>query len=163
MPLAGGTDVIVQGRLQNEPRSLVNIAKLPELCQIERCGKEWHIGSGVCFNHLTEHPDIKQLYPLLAEACHTIGSHQIRNRATVGGNIVNAAPCADSVPPLVIYDAKVVLQNKAGTRELPISEFITGGYRTELQPGELLTKVILANTARLKDWLHPAIPPARQT
>lgn len=142
-PLAGGTDVIVQGRLQNEPRTLVNIASLSELREIERVKGEWHIGAGVCFNRVTEHPEIKQHYPLLTQACHTIGSHQIRNRATIGGNIVNAAPCADSVPPLVTYEAKVVLQSKDTTRTLPIGEFITGGYRTELKAGELLTKVIL--------------------
>jgi CO/xanthine dehydrogenase FAD-binding subunit len=103
---------------------------------------------------LVEHSAIAENFPLLATACHTIGSHQIRNRATIGGNIVNAAPCADSVPPLIIYDAEVELRMASSslseganegviTRRMPLCEFITGGYRTELQTGELLTKVIL--------------------
>ncbi|WP_036819723.1 FAD binding domain-containing protein, partial [Photobacterium sanctipauli] len=154
-PLAGGTDVLVQGRLQNSAKALVNIARLQELCFIEQQGNEVVIGGGVHFNKLTEHPLIKAHFPLLAQACHTIGSHQIRNRATIGGNIVNAAPCADSVPPLVIYGAKVELQSANTTRSLDLSSFITGGYRTELQAGELLTKVILpipAKAAQVEEY-----------
>ncbi|RWX56919.1 molybdopterin cofactor-binding domain-containing protein [Photobacterium chitinilyticum] len=141
--LAGGTDILVQGRLQNTPRKLVNIAGLEALCNIEETDREVIIGGGICFNRLTEHPALRTHFPLLTEACHTIGSNQIRNRATIGGNIVNAAPCADSVPPLVVYGAEVELRNINTTRRLPLSQFITGGYRTELQPGEVLTRVFI--------------------
>ncbi|WP_064605051.1 molybdopterin cofactor-binding domain-containing protein [Photobacterium sp. J15] len=143
MALAGGTDVLVQGRLQNSPRTLINIAGLTELCGIEETDSHVIIGSGVNFNRLTEHPAVQDAFPLLATACHTIGSNQIRNRATIGGNIVNAAPCADSVPPLVAYGADVELRLVDTTRRISLSEFITGGYRTELQQGELLTRVFI--------------------
>ena len=141
--IAGGTDVIVQGRIQSGDRTLVNIAGLKELCDITEDNQTITIGSGVTFNRLVAHPVIAECFPLLAEACHTVGSNQIRNRATIGGNIVNAAPCADSVPPLIIYDAKVELQSASNTRLLSLNEFIKGGYNTCLEAGELLTKVIL--------------------
>jgi CO/xanthine dehydrogenase FAD-binding subunit len=141
--VAGGTDVVVQGRMKSTAQNLVNIAKLPELCHIEERDGSVVIGGGVWFNKLTEHPLVQARYPLLFQACHSVGSHQIRNRATLGGNMVNAAPCADSVPPLIAYGADVVLQSAAGKRRMPVADFITNGYETKLQKGELLVEVIL--------------------
>lgn len=142
-PLAGGTDVLVQARLSTTPLPLVDISGLTDLQHIESCDEGIAIGAGVCFSDLTADKRIQALYPLLVTACNTIGSLQLRNRATLGGNIVNAAPCADSVPPLIVYDAIVVLQSQQGQRRMPLADFITAGYRTQLQPDELLTKVIL--------------------
>ena len=142
-PVAGGTDILVQARLMNTPVSLVDISGIKELQRIEPCAEGLSVGAGVCFSDLTAHPRIQQLYPLLVTACNTIGSLQLRNRATLGGNIVNAAPCADSMPPLIVYDATVVLQSHQGKRHLPLAEFVTAGYRTQLQPDELVTAIIL--------------------
>ncbi|UJF17686.1 molybdopterin-dependent oxidoreductase [Vibrio sp. SS-MA-C1-2] len=145
--IAGGTDVLVQGRLENKPQSLINIAGMKELTQITETAEAIIIGSGVVFNKLTDHPSIQECFPLLATACHTVGSNQIRNRATVGGNIVNAAPCADSVPPLVIYGSEVELTRfnlstqAIESRWLALDDFIIGGYRTLLQQDEILTAV----------------------
>lgn len=141
--IAGGTDVVVQGRLKTKAQKLINIANLPGLTHIEERDGHVVIGGGVNFNKLTDHPLVKERYPLLAEACHTVGSNQIRNRATIGGNIVNAAPCADSVPPLIAHDAEVVLQSVRGQRRMALADFITGGYQTKLEDGELLVEVIL--------------------
>lgn len=143
MPLAGGTDALVQARMKTQPQRLVNIAGLSELRQIVDCEGGLHIGAGVCFSDLVAHPLVQERYPLLVTACKTIGSLQLRNRATLGGNIINAAPCADSVPPLVIHDAEVVLKNASRTRCMPLSEFIISGYKTQLQADELMVKVIL--------------------
>lgn len=142
-PIAGGTDVLVQARLSTVPLPLVDISGLKELQRIALCDEGVTIGAGVCFSDLTADQRLQEHYPLLITACNTIGSLQLRNRATLGGNIVNAAPCADSVPPLIIYDAIVVLQSQQAQRRMPLSDFITAGYRTRLQPGELLTAVIL--------------------
>ncbi len=142
-PLAGGTDILVQARLSSEPQQLVDISGLAELKQIRMEADQVRIGAGVCFTDLVDHSGLAELYPLLVEACQTVGSLQLRNRATVGGNIVNAAPCADSVPPLVLSDARVRLQSVAGERELALGEFIRSGYSTALQAGELLTEIIL--------------------
>lgn len=144
-PVAGGTDVLVQARLSNDPVALVDISGIPALkALVETAEGGVAIGAGVCFSDLTASPLVQKKYPLLVTACDTIGSLQLRNRATLGGNIVNAAPCADSVPPLIIYDAEVELQSQQrGIRRVPLSEFITAGYRTQLQPDELLIAVIL--------------------
>ena len=141
--LAGGTDVIVQGRLKTKAQTLVNIGHLPELTRIEMRDGNLHIGGAVVFSDLAFHPLLTEGYPILAEASNTVGSMQIRNRATIGGNIVNAAPCADSVPPLIAYGAEVVLQSVNGTRRMPLAYFITSGYRTQLATGELLVDIIL--------------------
>ncbi|WP_025823214.1 molybdopterin cofactor-binding domain-containing protein [Shewanella marina] len=150
--ISGGTDVLVQGRIRNKPQTLVNISGLAGLCDINETADTIEIGSGVNFNRIVEHPAVAEYLPLLANACHTIGSNQIRNRATFGGNIVNAAPCADSVPPAIIYDAEVELmlatEGAFKQRRLPLSEFIKGGYSTDLQAGELLTKIIIPKPNR---------------
>ena len=141
--VAGGTDVVVQGRMKTRAQDLVNIAALPGLCHIEERDGSLVIGGGVCFNPLTEHPLVRSRYPLLAQACHMIGSNQIRNRATIAGNIVNAAPCADSVPPLIAYGADVVLQSISGKRRMPVADFILSGYETQIERGELLIEIVL--------------------
>lgn len=143
MAIAGGTDQLVQARMQASNLKLVNISDLKELSQIVENDGGLVIGAAVCFSDLVAHPAVRERYPVLVTACRTIGSLQLRNRATIGGNIVNAAPCADSVPPLVILDAEVELQSAAGVRYLPLSHFIEAGYRTALQPGELLTRVLI--------------------
>ncbi|MGQ3904763.1 molybdopterin cofactor-binding domain-containing protein [Mixta calida] len=144
-PIAGGTDILVQARLTRSPMPLVDISALNSLKNIVATeGGGVKIGAGVCFSDLTVHPLIRDSYPLLVTACNTIGSLQLRNRATIGGNIVNAAPCADSVPPLIIYDAEVEIQSqKRPLRRIPLSEFIISGYRTQLAADELLVAVTL--------------------
>ncbi|MBL4831223.1 MAG: molybdopterin-dependent oxidoreductase [Aliivibrio sp.] len=142
-PIAGGTDVLVQARLHTEEKTLVNIAKLEGLCEIVETESDVIIGSGVNFNALVKHPAVQRYFKLLATTAHTIGSNQIRNRATVGGNIVNAAPCADSLPPLIAYNAVVELRSANSVRKMPITDFITGTYRTALEKGELLTRIFI--------------------
>ncbi|OSM95679.1 molybdopterin cofactor-binding domain-containing protein [Lonsdalea populi] len=141
--LAGGTDVLVQARQKTTPARLVDISGLRELRGITEEGEGVSIGAGTCFTDLTSDARLMRDYPLLVTACRTIGSLQLRNRATVGGNIVNAAPCADSVPPLMIYRAEVELRSAAASRRVPLDAFITGGYRTQLRAGELVTRIIL--------------------
>lgn len=141
--IAGGTDVIVQGRLQTQPMNLVDISHLPELSQITEHDGALVIGAAVTFRRIVEHPSVLERYPLLAKACKTVGSNQIRNRATIGGNMVNAAPCGDSLPPAIIYDAEIELQSLSGRRRMPLSEFLLSGYKTQRRPDELLTCVIL--------------------
>lgn len=154
MAIAGGTDVLVQARMTTSPQVLVDISRLAALKGIDLCQDGMHLGAGVCFTDLVAHPQIQHAYPLLVTACKTIGSLQLRNRATLGGNIINAAPCADSVPPLIIYDADVVLQSLRGERRIPLSEFITAGYKTQLANDELMVKLILPAPPVLKVQNH---------
>jgi CO/xanthine dehydrogenase Mo-binding subunit/CO/xanthine dehydrogenase FAD-binding subunit len=142
-PLAGGTDVIVQARKSNKPIKLMYIAKIEELGKIEFSGTGCKIGAAVTFSQILENKKLQKHLPLLIKACSLIGSTQIRNRATIGGNIVNAAPCADSVPPLIAYGAKLKLQSAQNTREMLLADFIKGSYNTQLLPDELLTHIIV--------------------
>lgn len=148
--IAGGTDILVQARMKTAPLHLVNIADLAELKQIEEHGSELHIGAGLCFTDLVADKRVQERYPLLVTACKTIGSLQLRNRATLGGNINNAAPCADSVPPLIIHDAVVVLKSVRGERKMALSEFIVAGYKTQLADDELLVKLVLPRPSERK-------------
>lgn len=143
--IAGGTDVIVQGRMQTRAMKLVDISRLSELRQVTEDAHthEISIGAAVTFNRITEHPLLRERYPLLVQACHTVGSHQIRNRATIGGNIVNAAPCGDSIPPAILYDGSIELQSHRGVRRMSLGEFLISGYKTQREPDELLTRLIL--------------------
>jgi CO/xanthine dehydrogenase FAD-binding subunit len=101
------------------------------------------IGAAVSMNRIIENRVIAKRYPLLVKACSVIGSTQIRNIATVGGNIVNSAPCADSVPPLLVYNARVRLLSKKGPKEILLSEFIDDAYKVNLQRKEILSEIIL--------------------
>ena len=136
--LAGGTDVVVQGRLQQEPLKLINIHGLKELQGIKEQGNSIRIGAGVTFTEIVNSALLNDKYPLLIQACVTIGSQQIRNRATLGGNIANCAPCADSIPPLILYGTTVELQSKTGSRTIALDDFITRGYKNITELDEII-------------------------
>jgi len=139
-PLAGGTDLMVYLRLEKPWFDrLVDISQIPELKVIEQQNGQVKIGSGVTFTQAAQSEPLRQVAPLLVDACQSVGSLQIRNLGTLGGNVVNAAACADSLPPLVCLGAVAHLQNADGERRLPVNEFVTGPNRTSLQAGELLT------------------------
>lgn len=138
--IAGGTDVIPQMR-HTQPRQLLDISKL-QLNFIKENDSTIEIGAAVTHTQLHTNPLIQQYLPLLSTACGLVGSWQIRNRGTVGGNIVNASPCADSAPPLLIYNAKVVLLSGQGQRSVNLSEFIKKPYITDITSKELLHSLV---------------------
>jgi CO/xanthine dehydrogenase FAD-binding subunit len=141
-PLAGGTDILLQ--LRHEPHycdRLVDISQLPDLHRIvERDG--WvHIGAAATFTEVMENPVIRATAPVLTQACATVGAVQIRNMGTLGGNVANAAACADSLPALVCLDATARILTPEGKQEIPVSQFVTGPNRTSLPPGGLLVSL----------------------
>ncbi|MDD5014554.1 MAG: FAD binding domain-containing protein [Atribacterota bacterium] len=143
--LAGGTDLLVN-LYKESPRLpdfdyLLDISNILELKNINLISKFVEIGPLVTHSRLIHEPLIKNNFPVLTEAAYTIGSTQIRNRGTIGGNIVNASPAADLLPPLIALRAKVELTSGKGKRLLPLEEFLTGPYKTKLQANELLTKI----------------------
>jgi len=145
--IAGGTD-IVPGFQQEASRFkdiklLIDIHGLKELKIIKKENNHVIIGAGVTFSQLIKHPLIKGLYPLLAKAAGSIGSVQIRNRATIAGNFVNNAPCADSVAPLLVYDAEIQIQSSNKKRKVSLEDFLLKAYKTQLQPDEIVTRVVL--------------------
>lgn len=142
-PIAGGTELMVAlntGRLAS--RSLLSLHKLQELRFIDNQPDRITIGSGTTFTDLRRDPAIAQHLPLLARAASWTGSIANQNRGTLGGNIVNASPAADSSPALLVYDAELALVSTSGTRTLPYTDFHLGYKHTELRPDELVHSVL---------------------
>jgi xanthine dehydrogenase FAD-binding subunit len=146
-PIAGGTDFI-PGLHQNSQRfnriiKLIDISSLTELRQINKIKTDLSIGAAVTFSEIEKDKSIPKQYPLLTKAVSTIGSRQIRNRATIAGNFVNNAPCADSVPALLVYEAKIKIRTADKSRIIGLEEFLIKPYQTQLLPGELVTEILL--------------------
>ena len=143
-PIAGGTELMVQfgaGRLQ--AHRLVDIFGLAELTAITLAQDEITIGAGVTYTTLRQHPDLAKEFPLLARAASWTGAIANQNRGTLGGNLVNGSPAADSPPALLAYDADVSLISTRGTRRLPYAQFHTGYKKNVLAPDELILAVHL--------------------
>lgn len=143
--IAGGTDLVIQmrrGRLA--PEHLIDIGALTDLAGITIGNGHCRLGALAAFRSIERHPDLQGPLRALIEAAAVIGGVQVRNAATVGGNLVNASPAADFVVPLLALDAQVELASTAGERHQPLDGFITGPGRTALRPGELLSAVVFA-------------------
>lgn len=143
--LAGGTDLLVNLH-KASPRLkpfeiLLDISHISELNFIKETNHSLEIGPLVTHSDLMSEPVIKQYGHLLVQAAQTIGSTQIRNRGTIGGNIVNASPAADLIPPLIALRAEVECTSLRGKRRISLEEFLTGPYQTKLLPGEILTRI----------------------
>jgi OHCU decarboxylase len=145
LPIAGGTDVMVQyaaGRLA--ARKLVSIWNLPELRRIEVATDEIRIGAGCTYTDLRGHEMVGREFGLLSSAAAWTGGIANQNRGTIGGNIVNASPAADSLPALLVYDAELILVSLRGERRLPYASFHTGYKKTLLAPDELIQAIRLS-------------------
>ena len=143
--LCGGTDLIVGLRKGKFHAPLViDIKRVAELeSGIERRASSVRIGATAVLTSLIEDDLIGHDFPALVEAASVVGSIQIRNRATLAGNICNASPAADTVPPLLVYGAVVELTSSAGTRRVSLDEFLTGPGRTVLGSGEIVSAIEL--------------------
>src|ERR1700723_3094532 len=144
LPIAGGTDVMVQyaaGKLA--ARKLVSIWNLPELRQIEATANEIRIGAGCTYSDLRRNEIVRREFPLLYSASGWTGGIANQNRGTIGGNIVNASPAADSLPALLVYDAELILVSVRGERRLAYTGFHTGYKKTLLASNELVQAICL--------------------
>jgi CO/xanthine dehydrogenase FAD-binding subunit len=142
VPIAGGTNLTVDMRSgRHHPKVLVAVDRLTELKGIHRDNGNIAVGSGTCIADLLNEPLISQHAPALVQAARVFANPLIRNRATVGGNLSDASPAADSAPPLLIADAEVELMSQAGSRRVPLAEFFIGVRKTQLKPGELIKTV----------------------
>jgi CO/xanthine dehydrogenase FAD-binding subunit len=141
--LAGGTDLIVQMKQgRTAVTSVVDVKRLPELNRLEWTKADGlNIGAAVSLSRLLEFPALSAQYPLLYQACSLIGSNQIKNRATLGGNLCNAAPSADSAPALLCLGATVVATAGGRIRRVPLAEFFRAPGLTALSRGEILREV----------------------
>jgi CO/xanthine dehydrogenase FAD-binding subunit len=144
LPIAGGTDVMVQYAAGKLPaRKLVSIWNLPELRGIEVMAGEIRIGAGCTYSDLRRHEVVEREFPLLRSASRWTGGVANQNRGTIGGNIVNASPAADSLPALLVYGAELILVSVRGERRLPYISFHTGYKKTLLATDELVQAVCL--------------------
>jgi CO/xanthine dehydrogenase FAD-binding subunit len=142
MLIAGGTDVMVQLKTQSiNPKIIIDLGALEKLKGIHQKNGWIEIGAGVTFTELVQSLLINEHAAALAQAAHAVGSPQIRNRGTIGGNIVNASPAADTVTALVALDAEVQICSARGERSLLISELLCGVGKTTLLPGEIVTMI----------------------
>ena len=137
--IAGGTDLMVGHR---PPERLISLRAIPGLAGIE-FDETTRIGALTPISDLLEHEGIAVRFPAIRRACHLFASVQIRNAATVGGNLCNASPAADLGPPLLIHGARVRLSAPRGTREVALEEFLLGPGQTCMEDDELLTEVFL--------------------
>ena len=142
--VAGGTDLMVRIRARTErPGSLVSLRSIESLRGIEVGEESARIGAGVTVGELTCHPGLARLAPVLVQAARRLGSPQIRNAATIGGNLCNAAPSADTALPLLVLEARLLLRSPGGVREVPADQFFKGPGQTCLAPDEILEAVEL--------------------
>ena len=155
LPIAGGTDVMVQYAAGKLPaRKLISIWNLPELRAIEISPEEIRIGAGCSYTKLREHNVIAQEFPLLASAARWTGGIANQNRGTLGGNIVNASPAADSLPALMVYEAELILVSRRGERRVPYVDFHTDYKKMKLAPDELIRAICLGRG--FSNYLHYA-------
>jgi carbon-monoxide dehydrogenase medium subunit len=137
--LAGGTDLLVKLRAgMVTPRVVVDLKNLPRMRGIEKDAKGWRIGAATSCAEIGEHAALAAAWPGVVEALQLIGSTQIQGRATLGGNLCNASPAADSVPALIAAGALCEVVGVKGQREVPVEDFITGPGRNSLARGEFV-------------------------
>jgi len=143
--LNGGTDLIVEMRDKIiQPEYLVDIKAIPQLNRITYNKQDGlNIGATVTLNEISNSKVVQTHYPILVKACKTVGSYQVRNRATLAGNICNASPAADTAPPLLVLEAKVNIIGPTGEKIVPINQFFTGVKKNILKKGEIVTSITI--------------------
>jgi CO/xanthine dehydrogenase FAD-binding subunit len=142
LPIAGGTDVMVELNFDHgRPEAILDLTRAAELAAWDRDDGRLRVGAGVTYTRAID--ELAVAMPGLALAARTVGSPQIRNRGTIGGNLGSASPAGDCHPPLLAGGAEVELVSAAGSRRLPVEEFFTGPKRSALRPDELIAAVHL--------------------
>jgi CO/xanthine dehydrogenase FAD-binding subunit len=142
---AGGTDLLIGwDKKKFLLSSILDLSKIKDLRSIrQEADGSWIIGAMATMHQLEEHAELKSIYPFLPNAASRLGSWQIRNSATAGGNVCNAAPSAEIVPSLMALDSRVKLAGPEGSRTIALADFATGPGKNCLKKGELLTEIII--------------------
>ncbi|MBI4676952.1 MAG: xanthine dehydrogenase family protein subunit M [Elusimicrobia bacterium] len=154
VPIAGGTDFMVAWNmgLLNE-KSVLDLSGIREWTRVEETPSGLRAGALATHAELRDHPVVRRRFPLLAQACASVGSVQIQNRGTIGGNIANASPAGDTFPALAVYDARVSVAGRDGMRSIPFVDSFAGVKKTILGQAELISAV---------DIPFPSAKPDRQ-
>ncbi len=140
--IAGGTDLVIGLRNEDQnPQLIIDVTRIEELRKIEEKNGTISVGAAVTHSEIASSLLIKKYAKVLCDAASEIGSPQIRNLGTIGGNIVNASPAADTLPPLMVLNAIGKVVSKEGEKQVPIYQLFKGPYETNLKPHELLVQV----------------------
>jgi CO/xanthine dehydrogenase FAD-binding subunit len=152
-PVQGGTDVLVELNFDRlRPPAILNLNEVEELRGWRRENRTLVLGAALTYTEAME-SELAELLPALAEASRTVGSPQIRNRGTIGGNLGTASPAGDALPPLLIDGAEVVLDSVRGARVLPVEEFLRGVKQNALEPDELVVAVRVRPTKATQTFM----------
>jgi CO/xanthine dehydrogenase FAD-binding subunit len=152
-PLAGGTDLMVDLNFDRvRPEAIINLNEVPELRGWERENGTLRLGAGLTYTEAMQ-PELAELLPALAEASRTVGSPQIRNRGTIGGNLGTASPAGDALPPLLVEDAEVELASVRRVRSVPLREFLVGPKKNALEDDELVAAVRVDPSAAAQTFM----------
>ena len=144
--LAGGTDLLLKQNRDNSSRwTLIDIGNIPELVGIFSSKEGLRIGAACSLGEIEKSPLLTRSLQVLSTAAATVGSPQIRNLATIGGNLCNASPSADTVPALLVLDAQLIIASASQRRSLPLANFFTGPGQTRLKADELLLSISIAD------------------
>jgi len=146
--LAGGTDLLIQLRSQQVgTRLLIDLKKIPEMMDAVLDDSGLSLGPSMCCAEFTAREDIKAVYPGLVEAAYLIGSTQIQGRASIGGNLCNSSPAADTIPALIAVGAQCLILGPAGQRQVQVEDFVTGVAQNCLARDEILTRIVIPRPA----------------
>lgn len=158
--MAGGTDLIIQSRAQSsDPLVVIDIKRIDSMMTAAIVDGGLHLGPSMSCAQLTARSDIKAIYPGLVEAAYLIGSTQVQGRCSVGGNLCNASPAADTIPALIVNGAECVIHGPKGERTVAAEDFAVGVGRNCMEQGELLTRIqIPAPAAKTSDAYLRFIP-----
>ena len=158
--MAGGTDLIIQIKpLVNEERLVVDVKKIPGMLDATISDSGLDLGPSMCCAALSARDDIKAVFPGLVEAAYLIGSTQVQGRASVGGNLCNSSPAADTIPALIAVGAQCVIAGPSGDRTVAVEDFVTGVGQNCMGDGELLRTIhVPAPAANTKDAYLRFIP-----
>jgi CO/xanthine dehydrogenase FAD-binding subunit len=141
--LAGGTDLVIELRDRlRRPKIVIDLKRIAELRPSIRLEDDHIVYTATAvMSEIAAHPETRRHFPALVEAADVVGSIQIRNRATLVGNICNGSPAADTTPPLLVYGADVVVAGRDGRRTVPINDFVVGPGKVDLRPAEMVTAI----------------------
>jgi CO/xanthine dehydrogenase FAD-binding subunit len=153
LPIQGGTDVMVAVNFDRaRPEAMLNLNEVRELRGWSRENGALRLGSALTYAEAMS-GELAGLLPALAEASRTVGSPQIRNRGTIGGNLGTASPAGDALPPLLVEGAEVECASVRGSRRIPLADFVTGVKKTVLAPDELITAVWVTPSGRPQTFM----------
>jgi len=142
VPIEGGTDVMVELNFDRaRPAAILNLNEVRELKGCSRDDGVLRLGAGVTYTQVRR--ELRDELPALAEASRTVGSPQIQNRGTIGGNLGTSSPAGDALPPLLVEGAEIELGSRRGVRRVPLTEFVVGPKRNVLEPDELILAALL--------------------